>query len=141
MPLLQTRNSMNRMLIVSRYFPPSADGTSTVYENLLHYFDQQKLFVISCNPRFRNSGSDLTCRVYRCLPVLLTRTRLGKYFLLLYIPIIVFVGIVVCKLHKIDRILGTYPDPSFFISSYLIHKLTGIPFLYLFTRYVSRVAK
>ncbi len=133
-----TKVAMGKVLLVSCYFPPEAGGAPVVYENLLRYFDQDGVFVVAAQPRFRTSGSKLTCRVYRCLPLFLTRTRIAKLLQLLWIPVIVLVGSVVCKIHKIDRILGTYPDTTFLISSYLIHKLTGIPFyVYLHDTFVE----
>lgn len=136
---MKETNYIKNVLILSIYFPPEAGGTSTVYENLLKHFDQDKVFVISGYPYFRTSGSKLTCKVYRFIPVLLARIPLGNYIMFAFIPLIVLMGLIVSKKYKIDTILATYPDSSFLVSSYLLHKLIDAElYVYLHDTFVER---
>lgn len=135
-----------KLLLISRSFPPRVSGSAIVMGSLFKHFPQDSYVVFK--EEEHNCPIDLStslnCRIY---PYKLnSNSHLGRlphswlsYF---FMPILVVNILKIVRWEKPDILFSVYPSPSFFIASFIVHKLTRkVLFIYMHDTWEDAMGK
>ena len=144
---------MKRTLIVSEFAPPRLDAQAIAWGNILKYFPVGSFYIYSDVPDKSNwaidTNSKLDCNTYYFkTPQPEFRLRYSYLFgfkpinrlcILLpfvIIPFILIKGLYIIIRENINNILASNNSGPFFLSAWLMHKMSRKPFyIYLFDCY------
>lgn len=136
---------MDKLLVVSRKFPPSIGGSQLVMRNLFTFFSPEEYMVCHDDERINvNQGNEFTYHELRIDFPHFIRKILGSLLIPLYIfliPIIVYKLLRLHKKEKIGKCLINYPDPFFSVAGYIFSRVANIEYFLYFHDLFSEAQK
>jgi len=127
---------VDKLLVVSRKFPPSVGGSQLVMRNLFTFFSPEEYIVCHDDERINvNQGNKITYRELRIDFPHTIRKILGNLCIPLYIfliPVIVYKLLRLHKREKIRKCLINYPDPFFSVAGYIFSRFAKIEYFLYF---------
>lgn len=126
-----------KIMLISRSFPPRVSGSAIVLGNLFKHFPQDSYIVFkeSEHGRSTDASNNLDCKIYsydlsRYNAYMGRLLRVWSSYFLIFILTVKIIKVI--KKERTDIVFSVYPYPSFFISSFLAHKLAKKPlFVYM----------
>jgi len=131
-----------KVVIISYFFPPCATGAATVMYNLCKYLPKTSFDVITTERELAiylgtyDREYKLDCRTIR-LPVS-TSTMFARFK---FFVLAVFAGFSLIKKGRIDCVFAVYPYFTDLVAGYVLHRLTGKPFVIYMHDLYSEVRK
>lgn len=122
-----------KIALISRSFPPRVSGSAIVLGSLFKHFPQDSYFVFKEEEHEGSidASSTLNCRIYsfnlNSYNIYLGRL-LHSWLSYFFMPTLVLNILKITKREKADILFSVYPHPSFFIASFIAHKLGNKPF-------------
>lgn len=115
-----------KVLIVSRYFPPSTGGAPTLMYNLCKYLPKDSFTVITTSAEMDKCDREyvLDCHAIRLPGHSGRRFDSLKFFLLAIVR-----GLSVSRIERTDCFLAVYPSEFDLYAAYVLRKLTRKPLL------------
>lgn len=120
-----------RFLMVARTLPVVSGGTMIVLRRLLENFNLGEAFVLGRTPHQNVSLSDVKLNATL---IEVPTPRIKGYIVWMFLSVIpgLFIGLRALRKHKIPVIIGVYPDEGSLLLAYLLHKVSGRPFMAYF---------
>jgi len=125
---------MQKLLVISRKFPPSSGGSQTVLKNLFRFFDSEEYIVVHDDERSVEKSEFAYQDLRIDFPNVL-RKSFGKLLIPLYVFLIPVIVYKLLKLHRRERFgkaLIIYPDPFFSVAGYIFSRLMHVEYVLYF---------
>lgn len=134
---LIANGKIQKTLIMCGYPPSNIAGGAIILRNLFCRFPPNSLLVLTAKYFFEtamNNGGGLECKHYLFplgMPHKRVIGRILKIINIIFIPFITIMALRIVRRNQIDVIFSVPYSGEFFVSAYLVNKITGIP-LYVY---------